>query len=77
MKFFFQFLTPLLFIFGVMDEQDTSFSGGAMQCDPPTCAVLAREIEFVPFQGLDESYQVNTRLMWSFPRSRSDLSDCA
>lgn len=35
---------------------DTSFSGSPVQCDPKTCAVMSREIDFQPTMGLDEAY---------------------
>ena len=36
---------------------DTRFSGVPAQCDPETCDIMAKEIDFAPTQGLDESYQ--------------------
>jgi hypothetical protein len=40
------------------DYMDISFSGGPVQCDKETCALLKKVINFQPTMGLDESYQV-------------------
>lgn len=37
---------------------DVSFSGGPVQCDPPTCEYMAKTLQFAGTMGLDESYQV-------------------
>jgi hypothetical protein len=39
---------------------DVSFSGSPVQCDPITCAVMRKKINFQPTMGLDESYQVGS-----------------
>ncbi|KAM0753092.1 hypothetical protein T439DRAFT_286471 [Meredithblackwellia eburnea MCA 4105] len=36
---------------------DVSFSGGPVQCDPETCEIMSKVIDFKPTMGLDESYQ--------------------
>ncbi|PLW07099.1 hypothetical protein PCASD_25404 [Puccinia coronata f. sp. avenae] len=36
---------------------DVSFSGGPVQCDPPTCEYMAKNLQFAGTMGLDESYQ--------------------
>ncbi|SGZ30568.1 BQ5605_C048g12411 [Microbotryum silenes-dioicae] len=36
---------------------DVSFSGGPVQCDDETCAIMKEEIEFRPTMGLTDSYK--------------------
>jgi len=36
---------------------DVSFSGGPVQCDPPTCDYMSKTLQFAGTMGLDESYQ--------------------
>lgn len=42
---------------------DTAFSGEPQQCDPETCDVMRKTINFRPLIGLEDSNQV--RLPWS------------
>ena len=39
------------------EYMDLAFSGHPVQCDPETCKVMDKIIDFAPTMGLDESYQ--------------------
>lgn len=41
---------------------DTSFTTGPVQCDPETCEIMAKTINFKDIKGLDDSLQVRSCL---------------
>lgn len=47
---------------------DVAFAGGPVQCDPETCALMNKLIDFRDTMGLNEAYQV---------RGASSVSSCA
>ena len=42
---------------------DTAFAGRPEQCDPETCEIMRKTIEFKGLVGLDDSNQVRPRLL--------------
>lgn len=48
---------------------DTSFTTGPVQCDPETCEIMSKTMDFKDIKGLDDSLQVSF-LPSSFEPSR-------
>jgi hypothetical protein len=38
---------------------DTSFTTGPVQCDPETCEIMSKTMDFKDIKGLDDSLQVS------------------